>query len=218
MYTEAILVAQYVYQLPVRLHCGFLSPNTKYDIELAGLHTSRLRVIPIFCVYLVTLMHTYSIWRQEVRQVHLLEYLKFPTEINLGHCNICQFTADRWPWYIFEHLSRWPDWNACSRSKTWATTPRDCFNADFRIRQAPYFVSAILYSILPNQSRIQAFCFQAEKERQKSPLNIDHESSLIELEWTPTSVNVIVKHKQKDDNITKRHKQTTIFSPNNSEY
>lgn len=67
VYTEAILVAQYVFQLPVRLHCGFLSPKMRDNIELLGLHSSRLRVIPIFCVYLITLMHNYNVWRQQVK-------------------------------------------------------------------------------------------------------------------------------------------------------
>ena len=66
VFSEAILVAQYVYQLPFRLHCNFFTPTQRFLIELAGLHTSRFRVVPIFCVYLLTLMHNYNIWRQEV--------------------------------------------------------------------------------------------------------------------------------------------------------
>ena len=77
IYTEAILVAQYVYQLPVRLNCGFLSLTTRYRMELLGLHASRLRVIPIFCVYLFTLMHNYKIWRQQV-PLHRMSVHKIP--------------------------------------------------------------------------------------------------------------------------------------------
>lgn len=66
LYTEAILIAQYIYQVPTRLHCDFVTPEIHQGVEVVGLHGNGLRGIPIFCVYLAVLMHTYSISRQQV--------------------------------------------------------------------------------------------------------------------------------------------------------
>ena len=66
LYTEAILIAQYVYQVPTRLQCAFVTGHVKRDVEFIGLHGSGPRGIPIFCVYLAILMHTYRIGRQQV--------------------------------------------------------------------------------------------------------------------------------------------------------
>jgi len=66
LYCEGILIAQYVYQVPTRLHCSFVTQQRRQWAEVVGLHGSALRGIPIFCVYLATLMHTYRISRQQV--------------------------------------------------------------------------------------------------------------------------------------------------------
>lgn len=66
LYTEAILIAQYVYQVPTRLQCPFVTNHVRRDVEFIGLHGSGPRGIPIFCVYLAILMHTYRIGRQQV--------------------------------------------------------------------------------------------------------------------------------------------------------
>ena len=69
VYTEGILIAQYVYQIPTRLHCPFVSASFQQRMEILGLHGSGFRGIPIFLVYLATLMHTYRLSRQQVRAV-----------------------------------------------------------------------------------------------------------------------------------------------------
>lgn len=66
LFTEAILIAQYVYQVPTRLQCSFVTQHVQKDVEMIGLHGSGLRGIPIFCVYLAILMHTYRLGRQQV--------------------------------------------------------------------------------------------------------------------------------------------------------
>lgn len=66
VFTESILIAQYVYQIPSRLHCSPVTPRVRALAEEAGLHGNALRGVPIFCVYLATLMHTYSLARQKV--------------------------------------------------------------------------------------------------------------------------------------------------------
>lgn len=66
VFTESILIAQYVYQIPSRLHCSAVTPRIRAAAEEAGLHGNALRGVPIFCVYLATLMHTYSLARQKV--------------------------------------------------------------------------------------------------------------------------------------------------------
>ena len=66
LYTEAILIAQYVYQVPTRLECAFVNGHVRREVEFIGLHGSGPRGIPIFCVYLAILMHTYRIDRQQV--------------------------------------------------------------------------------------------------------------------------------------------------------
>jgi hypothetical protein len=71
VYTEGILIMQYVYQIPTRLHCAIITPRLQALVEEAGLHGNALRCIPIFCVYLATLMHTYSLARQKVLQLVL---------------------------------------------------------------------------------------------------------------------------------------------------
>ena len=66
IFTETILVAQYIYQIPTRLHCGAITPSVQTAFEKAGLHGNAFRCIPVFCVYLSILMHTYSLVRQQV--------------------------------------------------------------------------------------------------------------------------------------------------------
>lgn len=66
VFTESTLIAQYVYQIPSRLHCSAITPRVRSLAEEAGLHGNALRGVPIFCVYLATLMHTYSLARQKV--------------------------------------------------------------------------------------------------------------------------------------------------------
>lgn len=65
VFTEAILIAQYTYQIPTRLHCGAITPRVQAAFEKAGLHGNAFRCIPVFCVYLGILMHTYSLMRQQ---------------------------------------------------------------------------------------------------------------------------------------------------------
>ncbi|KAK9824077.1 hypothetical protein WJX72_007565 [[Myrmecia] bisecta] len=66
VYSEGLLIAQYVYQIPTRLHCAFVTPQFQYYMDLLGLHGNAFRCIPIFCVYLATLMHTYRLARHQV--------------------------------------------------------------------------------------------------------------------------------------------------------
>ena len=66
IFTETILVAQYIYQIPTRLHCGAITPSVQTAFEKAGLHGNAFRCIPVFCAYLSILMHTYSLVRQQV--------------------------------------------------------------------------------------------------------------------------------------------------------
>ncbi|CAL8464921.1 g4456 [Coccomyxa elongata] len=73
VFTESILIAQYVYQIPSRLHCSAATPRVRALAEEAGLHGNALRGVPIFCVYLATLMHTYSLARQKVPARELLQ-------------------------------------------------------------------------------------------------------------------------------------------------
>ena len=78
VYTEGILIAQYVYQIPTRLHCPFVSASFQQRMEIVGLHGSGFRGIPIFLVYLATLMHTYRLSRQQVRAVQATSELTCP--------------------------------------------------------------------------------------------------------------------------------------------
>lgn len=66
MFTEGILIAQYVYQIPTRLHCSFITLAVQNEAEIAGIHGNALRSVPIFFVYLATLMHTYQLSRHQV--------------------------------------------------------------------------------------------------------------------------------------------------------
>ncbi len=70
VFTEVILIAQYTYQIPTRLHCGAITPRLQAGFEKAGLHGNAFRCIPVFCVYLAILMHTYSLVRQKVGGLH----------------------------------------------------------------------------------------------------------------------------------------------------
>lgn len=72
MFTEVILIAQYTYQIPTRLHCGAITPRLQAGFEKAGLHGNAFRCIPVFCVYLAILMHTYSLVRQKVGSLHCI--------------------------------------------------------------------------------------------------------------------------------------------------
>lgn len=66
VFTEGLLIIQYLYQIPTRLHCGFMTPDLQKEAEIVGIHGSAYRGIPIFCVYLATLMHTYQLSQQLV--------------------------------------------------------------------------------------------------------------------------------------------------------
>ncbi|GAB4823805.1 hypothetical protein N2152v2_010851 [Parachlorella kessleri] len=59
--SEAIIIAQYAYLVPTRLGCHFISPDLVRSLEVLGLHTSVARCLPLFLVYLATLMHTYGL-------------------------------------------------------------------------------------------------------------------------------------------------------------
>lgn len=67
VYVEAVLIAQYVWQIPTRLRCGLIRPPLRAAAERLGLHDDPLRCIPAFAVYLATLVHTYSLARQKAR-------------------------------------------------------------------------------------------------------------------------------------------------------
>ena len=70
VFTEVLLIAQYTYLIPTRLHCGAITSRLQAGFEKAGLHGNAFRCIPAFCVYLAILMHTYSLVRQKVGSLH----------------------------------------------------------------------------------------------------------------------------------------------------
>ena len=72
MFTEVLLIAQYTYLIPTRLHCGAITSRLQAGFEKAGLHGNAFRCIPVFCVYLAILMHTYSLVRQKVGSFHCI--------------------------------------------------------------------------------------------------------------------------------------------------
>ena len=67
VYLEACLIGQYVWQVPTRLRCGFATPRLRFALERLGLHADALRCLPLFAAYLATLVHSYSLARQQVR-------------------------------------------------------------------------------------------------------------------------------------------------------
>ncbi len=67
MYLEVLLIAQYTFQIPTRLRCPFVTPELRETAEFIGLHGSAVRCLPIFVLYLATLMHTYVLARWQVR-------------------------------------------------------------------------------------------------------------------------------------------------------
>lgn len=71
LYVEGILICQYVYQIPSRLHCDFIDPAVQASAEWLGLHSSVVRAIPTFAVYLATLMHVYHLGRQQASPLTL---------------------------------------------------------------------------------------------------------------------------------------------------
>ena len=68
VYVEACLIAQYVWQIPTRLRCGFATPQLRFTLERIGLHANALRCLPLFATYLATLMHSYSLAHQKVNR------------------------------------------------------------------------------------------------------------------------------------------------------
>ena len=69
MYLEVLLIAQYTFQIPTRLRCPFITPEWRDTAEFIGLHGSAVRCLPIFVLYLATLMHTYVLARWQVRDL-----------------------------------------------------------------------------------------------------------------------------------------------------
>jgi len=67
VYLEVLLIAQYTFQIPTRLRCPFVTPELRETAEFIGLHGSAVRCLPIFVLYLATLMHTYVLARWQVR-------------------------------------------------------------------------------------------------------------------------------------------------------
>ena len=73
VYTEAILICQYIYQIPTRLRCSFVTPEVEADAKALGLHRNSARSIFVFLAYLSTLMHTYKLVRQQAGSVLLFK-------------------------------------------------------------------------------------------------------------------------------------------------
>ncbi len=44
------------------------APARQAAAEVAGLHGNAARCVPVFCAYLATLMHTYSLARKQARR------------------------------------------------------------------------------------------------------------------------------------------------------
>ena len=61
IYTETIIVLSYLYQVPARLHCGFLSDSFIIVAEFCGLHSNTLGTLPVFFVYLSVLFHSFGL-------------------------------------------------------------------------------------------------------------------------------------------------------------
>jgi hypothetical protein len=47
--------------VPTRLACSFIDPAFQRRMEIVGIHASPFKALPLFLVYLSTLMHTYSL-------------------------------------------------------------------------------------------------------------------------------------------------------------
>ncbi|KAL6770350.1 hypothetical protein ACKKBG_A34605 [Auxenochlorella protothecoides x Auxenochlorella symbiontica] len=61
VYSELLIIVQYAYQIPTRLGCSFVTPQLQFTMEVIGIHASSVACIPLFVVYLVTLMHSYTL-------------------------------------------------------------------------------------------------------------------------------------------------------------
>lgn len=68
IFTEAILIAQYLYQITTHLKCAFVTDDRELDLEVVGIHSRAIRALPLFLAYLATLMHTYLLAHQQVSQ------------------------------------------------------------------------------------------------------------------------------------------------------
>ncbi|KAK9858804.1 hypothetical protein WJX84_000839, partial [Apatococcus fuscideae] len=68
LYTEGVLIAQYVFLIPTRLECNFLTEPVQHALEAVGIHGSAVRCIPIFAVYLAVLVHTFNVARVKAAQ------------------------------------------------------------------------------------------------------------------------------------------------------
>ncbi|KAK9863698.1 hypothetical protein WJX84_001768 [Apatococcus fuscideae] len=81
LYTEGVLIAQYVFLIPTRLECDFLTESVKNALDAVGIHGSAVRCIPIFAVYLAVLVHTFNLARVQAAhrtssRVRLLDLLR----------------------------------------------------------------------------------------------------------------------------------------------
>lgn len=61
VYSELLIVVTYAYQVPARLGCEAISTDLERRMSMLGVHSSRSRNVPLFLVYLATLMHCYSL-------------------------------------------------------------------------------------------------------------------------------------------------------------
>ena len=61
VFLEVLLIAQYTFQIPTRLQCPIISLDLRARAEALGLHGNAARCLPLFALYLATLMHTYSL-------------------------------------------------------------------------------------------------------------------------------------------------------------
>lgn len=66
VYLEVLLIAQYTFQIPTRLQCSIITIDLRASAEALGLHGDAFRCLPLFILYLATLMHTYSLARWQV--------------------------------------------------------------------------------------------------------------------------------------------------------
>ena len=64
--TEALLTVSYLYQIPVRLGCDFVSADVQARLELVGVHGSAAACLPAFLLYLATLFHNFHLRLHQV--------------------------------------------------------------------------------------------------------------------------------------------------------
>eukprot|EP00892_Ulva_mutabilis_P011706 jgi/Ulvmu1/8908/UM049_0090.1 len=61
VYTETLLLLEYVFQVSLQVGCLALDPSSRDLVRQLGLHESLWRSAPLFALYLVLLMHNYFI-------------------------------------------------------------------------------------------------------------------------------------------------------------